>query len=210
MKPVVVCLDLEGVLVPEIWIAVAERTSIPELRLTTRDVANYDELMAHRLRTLDEHGLRLSDITDVIATLEPMPGALDFLTELRSRHQVIILSDTFAEFAHPLMRQLAWPTLFCHNLVVDDDRIVGYRLRMPDQKRSSVAALQGLNFTVLAAGDSNNDLTMLRQADAGVLYCPPQKVIEANPDLPVTWEYEALSARFDDELTRLAVATASD
>ncbi len=197
MSAIICCLDLEGVLVPEIWIAVAERTGIEELRLTTRDIADYDELMGHRLRVLDQHGLTLSDIQDVIATLRPLDGALDFLNELRAKYQVIILSDTFAEFAQPLMRQLGWPTLFCHRLEVTDDRIVGYQLRLADQKRRSVEALQGLNFTVLAGGDSFNDLSMLGQADKGVLFCPPDGLPEAHPELPVARDYATMMAEFD-------------
>lgn len=196
MSAIVVCLDLEGVLVPEIWIAVAERTGIDALRLTTRDIADYDELMRHRLRVLDEHSLRLSDIQEVIATLRPLDGAVELLTQLRQTHQVIILSDTFEEFAKPLMAQLNWPTLFCHSLKVTDDRIVDYTLRLPDQKRRSVEALQGLNFTVFAGGDSFNDLSMIAQADHGVLFCPPQNLIEAHPELPVALDHAQLAAEF--------------
>ena len=153
-KQTIVTLDLEGVLVPEIWIAFAEKTGIKELRRTTRDEPDYDVLMRGRLKILDEHGLKLGDIQEVIGTLSPLPGAKAFLDELRARAQVIILSDTFAEFAQPLMRQLGWPTIFCHQLEVADGRIVNYRLRQPNQKQRSVAALKALNYRVIAAGDS--------------------------------------------------------
>ncbi len=156
------CLDLEGVLVPEIWIAFAEKTGIEELRATTRDIPDYDVLMKQRLGILDQHDLKIDDIQDVIATLEPLPGARDFIDWLRERFQVIILSDTFYEFSQPLMRQLAWPTLFCHRLVTDDSgRVVDYKLRQKDPKRASVQALHSLNYRVIAAGDSYNDTTML-------------------------------------------------
>jgi len=189
-RPWLACLDLEGVLVPEIWINVAERTGIEELRLTTRDVADYDQLMRHRFRVLDEHGLRLGDITDVIATMEPYPGAVEFLDWLRHHHQVIILSDTFAEFAVPLMRQLGYPAIFCHNLVVEGDRLVDYRLRLPEQKLASVKAFDGLGFATLAMGDSYNDTAMLLGATAGVLYRPPPRVVEEFPALPVAQDYD--------------------
>ena len=158
------CLDLEGVLVPEIWIGVAERTGLPELRLTTRDVADYDELMRHRLKVLDEHGIGLLTIQSVIAELGPLPGAREFLDELRRRAQVVILSDTYYEFAMPLMAQLGYPALFCHRLEVDGDRIAGYRLRQADSKRAAVRAFHELNFKVVAAGDSYNDTAMLSEA----------------------------------------------
>jgi len=188
--PWIACLDLEGVLVPEIWINVAERTGIDELRLTTRDISDYDQLMTHRFEILDQNGLGLSDVTDVIATMQPYDGANDFLDWLRRDHQVVILSDTFAEFAGPLMVQLGRPTIFCHNLVVKDNKLVGYRLRLPDQKRASVAALSSLGFSTLAMGDSFNDTPMLKIADIGILYCPPPKVIVDLPSLPVVWSYE--------------------
>ncbi len=196
MRPELVCLDLEGVLVPEIWIAVAERTGIDELRRTTRDEPDYDALMRYRLAILDEHGLKLPDIQAVIATLGPLPGAVDFVDWLRERFSgVIILSDTFAEFAQPLMRQLGFPTLFCHSLVVaDDGRITGYRLRMPDQKRASVRALQSVTFRIIAAGDSYNDTAMLLAADAGILFDAPQPVIDQFPQLPVARGYGELRA----------------
>ncbi len=196
MRPELVCLDLEGVLVPEIWIAVAERTGIDELRRTTRDEPDYDALMRYRLAILDEHGLRLPDIQAVIATLGPLPGAVDFVDWLRERFSgVIILSDTFAEFAQPLMRQLGFPTLFCHSLeVADDGRITGYRLRMPDQKRASVRALQSVTFRIIAAGDSYNDTAMLLAADAGILFDAPQPVIDQFRQLPVARGYGELRA----------------
>ena len=176
MKQTIVTLDLEGVLVPEIWIAFAEKTGIKELRRTTRDEPDYDKLMGQRLAILDRHGLKLSDIQQVIGTLRPLDGAVEFLEELRAATQVIILSDTFEQFAKPLMQQLAWPTLFCHRLVVQDDRITGFQLRMPDQKRQSVAALKALNYFVVAAGDSFNDTTMLGEAHAGFLFHSPENV----------------------------------
>lgn len=196
MRPELVCLDLEGVLVPEIWIAVAERTGIDELRRTTRDEPDYDVLMRYRLAILDRHGLTLPDIQAVIATMVPLPGAVEFLDWLRERFSgVIILSDTFAEFAHPLMRQLGFPTLFCHSLeVAADGRITGYRLRMPEQKRASVLALQSVTFRVIAAGDSYNDTAMLLAADAGILFDAPQHVIEEFSQLPLARGYDELRA----------------
>jgi len=184
-----VTLDLEGVLVPEIWIAVAERTGIEALRRTTRDEPDYDVLMRGRLRILDEHGLTLSTIADVIGTLRPLDGAAEFLAALRDRTQVVILSDTFEQFGRPLMRQLGWPTLLCHRLVVEGDRIVGYRLRMADQKRHAVEAFQGLGYRVVSVGDSYNDLAMLRAADEGILFHAPDNVRAEHPDLPALDDY---------------------
>jgi phosphoserine/homoserine phosphotransferase len=176
------CLDLEGVLVPEIWIAFAERTGIAELRATTRDIPDYNVLMRQRLALLDQHGLKIGDIQEVIATLAPLPGAIEFVDWLRERFQVIILSDTFYEFSQPLMRQLHWPTLLCHRLVIDDTgRVVDYKLRQQDPKRASVKALHSLNYRVLAAGDSYNDTTMLAEADVGFLIHAPQNVIDEFP-----------------------------
>ena len=196
------CLDLEGVLVPEIWIAFAERTGIEELRATTRDIPDYDVLMRQRLALLDQHDLRMDDIQAVIATLEPLPGAIDFIEWLRQRFQVIILSDTFYEFSQPLMRQLNWPTLFCHRLVTDaEGRVVDYKLRQEDPKRASVKALHSLNYRVLAAGDSYNDTTMLGEADVGFLIHAPQNVID---EFPQFHSVETL-----DEL-KLAFVEASD
>jgi phosphoserine/homoserine phosphotransferase len=192
----VVTLDVEGVLIPEIWIAVAERTGIEALRRTTRDEPDYDVLMRGRLELLDQHGLGMADVADVIATLSPLDGAAAFLTELRSRTQVILLSDTFEEFARPLMAQLGWPTVLCHRLEVDgQDRIVDYRLRQPDQKRKAVAALHGLNYRVVAAGDSYNDTTMLAEADHGFLFRAPDNVIREFPQFPALTEYDDLLER---------------
>ena len=192
------CLDLEGVLVPEIWINVAERTGIDELRATTRDIPDYDVLMKQRLRILDENGVKLPLIQEVINGLGPLEGAKAFLDDLKSRFQVLILSDTFYDFAAPLMRQLDYPTLFCHRLSINGDgRITDYHLRMPDQKRESVKAFHGLNFKVVAAGDSYNDTSMLGEADAGILFCPPDNVIAEFPQFPVTRTYGELSAEFD-------------
>ncbi len=196
-KAELACLDLEGVLIPEIWINVAERTGIEELKLTTRDIPDYDELMTRRLAVLDQHELGLPDIQAVIDGMGPLPGAAEFLGWLRPRFQVIILSDTFYEFAHPLMRQLDWPTLFCHSLeIAEDGRIAAYTLRQRDQKREAVKAFHGLNFRVIASGDSYNDTTMLGEADAGILFRPPQNVIDEFPQYPVTTEYAQLQAEF--------------
>jgi phosphoserine/homoserine phosphotransferase len=187
------CLDLEGVLVPEIWINVAERTGIDDLRRTTRDEPDYDVLMRYRLDILEREKLGLPDIQAVIADMGPMPGARDFLDWLRERMQVVILSDTFHQFAAPLMRQLGWPTLFCHRLeVAADGRVTDYKLRMPDQKRAAVEAFKGLNLSVLAAGDSYNDTSMLGAADAGILFKPPENVIRDFPQFPVTTNYDEL------------------
>lgn len=199
----IVCLDLEGVLIPEIWIEFAERAGVPELRRTTRDEPDYDVLMRYRLDTLARHGLGLPQIQAVIAEMGPMPGARAFLDTLRERYQVVILSDTFYEFAHPLMRQLGWPTLFCHSLEADaDGRVVNYHLRMPDQKREAVRRFKELNFTVVAAGDSYNDTAMLEEAHGGILYCPPENVIREFPQYPVTTDYEALRAEIDAAFAR--------
>ena len=203
----VVCLDLEGVLVPEVWINVAERTGIAELRRTTRDEPDYDVLMTRRLEILDEHGLTLADIQAVIGEMGPMDGARAFLDDLRERAQVIILSDTFYEFADPLMRQLGRPTLFCHSLKVDAaNRVVGYQLRMPDQKRAAVKALRALNFRVLAAGDSYNDTTMLGAADAGFLFRAPDNVVREFPQFPVVHDYAGLRTLMFDTFDRLNAA----
>ena len=192
MKQSIVTLDLEGVLVPEIWIAVAEKTRIPELRRTTRDEPDYDKLMTGRLAILDRHGLKLSDIQEVIATLRPLAGGAEFLAELRALVQVIILSDTFEQFAQPLMRQLGWPTLFCHRLDVTEDRITGYQLRQPNQKQKSVAALKALNYNVVAAGDSYNDTTMLGEAHHGILFHAPDNVKRDFPQFPAVDSYADL------------------
>ncbi len=193
----VACLDLEGVLVPEIWIDFAERTGIAELRATTRDIPDYDVLMKQRLRILGEHGLGLNDIQAVISTMAPMPGAREFIDWLRERFQVVILSDTFYEFSQPLMRQLGFPTLFCHRLVADaTGRIVDYTLRQKDPKRQCVKAFHGLNFRVIAAGDSYNDTTMLSEADAGILFKAPANVIKEFPQFPAVHEYADLKQEF--------------
>jgi phosphoserine/homoserine phosphotransferase len=191
-RQTIVTLDLEGVLVPEIWVAVAERTGIDALRRTTRDEPDYDVLMKGRLALLAEHGLSLSLITDVIGGLGPLPGARAFLDALRERTQVLILSDTFEQFAAPLMAHLGRPTLLCHSLVVEDDRIVDYRLRMPDQKRHAVEALRGLNYRVVAAGDSYNDTAMLAAADAGFLFHAPANVVAEFPQFPALDSYHEL------------------
>ena len=193
-RPSLVVLDVEGVLVPEIWIAVAERTGVDELRLTTRDEPDYDALMRRRLDLLDRHGLTMSAITDTIAGLRPLPGADEFLDRLRERTQVILLSDTFNQFVRPLMARLGWPTILCHDLEVVDDRVVGYRLRMPDQKRHAVLAFQSLGYRVLAGGDSYNDISMLLAADAGFLFRAPERVQVEFPQLPAFDTYEDLAA----------------
>jgi len=195
------CLDLEGVLVPEIWIAFAEKTGIPELRRTTRDEPDYDKLMKGRLAILDQHGLKLPDIQEVIATLSPLEGAKAFLDELRALTQVIILSDTFEEFAQPLMRQLGWPTIFCHKLDVDAaGRIVNYTLRQPNQKQHAVTAFRGLNYKVIAAGDSFNDTTMLGAADQGFFFHAPESIRAQFPQFSGFDRYEDLLAAIRAEL----------
>ncbi len=187
----IACLDLEGVLVPEVWIAFAEKTGIEKLRLTTRDIPDYDELMRGRLKILEENNLKLADIQEVIGGIAPLPGAVEFLKWLQSEFQVIILSDTFYEFAGPLMAQLGHPTLFCHSLVVDDGgKITDYQLRISDGKTKAVRAIKDLNFQVIAAGDSYNDTGMLKEANAGILYCPPDNVIEEFPQFKVTRNYD--------------------
>lgn len=183
---------MEGVLTPEVWIAVAERTQIPELRRTTRDEPDYDKLMHYRIDLMDRHGITLSKIQAVIASLPLLPGARAFLDALREKTQVIILSDTFEQFAQPFMRQMGWPTLFCHRLVVENDRISGYQLRLPDQKKHAVAALQSLNYNVIAAGDSFNDTSMLGQANHGFLFHAPANVIQQFPQFPAFDSYADL------------------
>ncbi len=200
----IVCLDLEGVLVPEIWIAFSERTRIPELRRTTRDEPDYDKLMRGRLAILKQHGLKLADIQAVIAGMRPEPGAKEFLDSLRQRYQVVILSDTFYEFAMPLMAQLGMPTLFCHRLEADAQGFVSaYHLRMPEQKRAGVQAFRALRFRVIAAGDSYNDTAMLREAHAGILFRPPQNVVAEFPEFPAVHEYRALRAAIDAAAARV-------
>jgi phosphoserine / homoserine phosphotransferase len=191
------CLDLEGVLLPEIWIKFAEKAGIEELKLTTRDIPNYDDLMQGRLKILKQHNLKLHDIQAVIETLSPLDGAQEFLSWLKSEFQVIILSDTFYQFAGPLMKQLDYPTLLCHNLIVEaDGEISGYKLRQQDQKTKAVKALQGLNLQVISAGDSYNDTGMLQQADAGILFCPPENVIREFPQFPVATDYDQFKELF--------------
>jgi len=200
----VVCLDLEGVLIPEIWIAFAERTGIAEFRRTTRDEPDYNVLMRWRLDLLRQHGLKLKDIQDVIAGMSPMAGAKEFLDDLRARYQVIILSDTFYEFADPMMRQLGRPTLFCHRLEIDAAGFVeDYILRQPDQKRHAVNALKKLNFQVIAAGDSYNDTGMLGAADAGFFIHPPASIVHEFPQFPVNYSYPELKASIDAAALRL-------
>ncbi len=187
----IVCSDLEGVFVPEIWINVSKKTGIEELKLTTRDISDYDVLMKKRLGILKEHGLKLKDIQDVIATMDPLPGALEFINWMRARTQVIVVSDTFVQFAGPLMEKLGYPTLFCNTLeIAGDNSVAGYRLRQKDGKKKTVQALKTLNYQIVAMGDSYNDITMIQEADKGVLFRPPQNVIDDYPDLPVTESYE--------------------
>ncbi|MEY4578394.1 MAG: phosphoserine phosphatase [Pseudomonadota bacterium] len=192
----IVCLDLEGVLVPEVWINFAEKTGIDALRLTTRDVPDYDQLMRGRIRILGEHKLGLREIQEVIDGMQPLPGAVEFLDQLRQDFQVLILSDTFYEFGMPLMKKLSLPTLFCHGLKVDSEgRIVDYQLRQNDPKRHAVVALKGLNFRVIAAGDSFNDTSMLGAADAGFFFCAPDSIAQQFPQFPRTQSYAELGQR---------------
>ena len=201
---IVACLDLEGVLVPEIWIAFSEKTGIEKLRLTTRDIPDYNELMQGRLDILNENNLLLSDIQEVIKDISPLPGAKDFLDWLKSEFQVIILSDTFNQFAGPLMTQLHYPTLFCHDLIIDETgKINDFQLRMHDAKTKAVKAIQGLNLKVIAAGDSYNDTGMLKQADAGILFRAPQNVIEEFPQFPVTLDYDGFKKLFIETAKKL-------
>ena len=189
----IVCADLEGVFTPEIWIQVSQRTGIEELKLTTRDISDYDVLMKRRLGILAENGLKLKDITDVIETMEPLDGALDFLSWVRERTQIIVVSDTYVEFAKPLLRKLDWPTLFCNTLTINGDgAIADYNLRQKDGKRKTVQNLKGLNYQTIAVGDSYNDITMLKEADSGVLFRPPANVCNEYPELPTTYEYDEL------------------
>lgn len=193
----IACLDLEGVLLPEIWIEFAEKVGVPELKATTRDIPDYDELMQQRLRLLDQHGYGLNEIQEVIATLSPLPGAAEFLNWLRQRFQVVILSDTFYQFAGPLMAQLGNPTLLCHNLEADENgKLVNYHLRQKDPKRQSVIALKSLYYRIIAAGDSYNDTSMLEEAHAGILFCAPQNVIDEFPQYPVATNYDQFKQEF--------------
>jgi len=193
----IACLDLEGVLIPEIWINFAEKTGIDALRATTRDIPDYDQLMQQRLRILDEHNLGYNEIQEVIAMLSPLDGAVDFVDWLRERFQVVILSDTFYEFSQPLMRQLGFPTLLCHRLEIGEDgRVLDYKLRQKDPKRQSVKAFHSLTYRVIAAGDSYNDTTMLAEADAGILFMAPDNVVEEFPQFPAVFSYEDLKKEF--------------
>jgi len=202
-----ICLDLEGVLIPEIWISFAEKTGIDQLRLTTRDIPDYDVLMNKRLSILREHRLGLQEIQEVINRLDPLPGARDFLDRLREEFQVILLSDTFYEFAMPLMRKLGWPTLFCHKLsVAQDGSITDYLLRIKDPKRKAVKSLHELNFQVIASGDSYNDTNMLAEADAGILFCAPENVIREFPQFPLANTYEELYAEIRKASSAVALA----
>jgi len=197
----IVCTDLEGVLVPEIWIHVSRKTGIEELSLTTRDISDYDVLMRQRLDILKRNGLKLKDITDVIDAMDPLDGANKFLDWLRNQTQVIIVSDTYIEFAKPLMAKLGWPTLFCHSLSIDGSgAITGYHLRQADAKRHTVEALQRLNFKVIAMGDSYNDISMLKQAEHGILFRPPRNVIDEFPQFPVTEAYDVLQKEIEELL----------
>ena len=189
----IVCLDLEGVLVPEIWVAFAEETGIPELKKTTRDEPDYDKLMKWRLRILKEHGLGLKEIQETIAKIDPMPGAKEFLDELRSMTQVIIISDTFTQFAAPLMKKLGWPTIFCNSLeVAEDGEITGYRMRVENSKYSTVKALQSIGFETIASGDSHNDLGMIKASKAGFLFKSTEQIKKDNPELPAYETYDEL------------------
>ncbi|OHD28088.1 MAG: phosphoserine phosphatase [Spirochaetes bacterium GWD1_27_9] len=194
---VLACLDLEGVFLPEIWINVADKTGVKELRLTTRDISDYDKLMKYRLNILKEKNIKLKDIIDVINTLEPLDGAYNFLQRLKERFQVIILSDTFYQFSMPLMKKLDFPALFCHDLIVsDDDFITDYKLRIKDSKREAVIKFRELNFKTIASGDSYNDISMLKEAHKGILFCPPDNVKNEFPQFPVAYNYDVLWDEF--------------
>jgi phosphoserine / homoserine phosphotransferase len=198
LKPTLVAMDLEGVLVPEIWIAVAEKTGIADLRLTTRDISDYDQLMRNRIRLLREHQLTLKDIQGVIGSMEPLPGATQYLAWLRDRAPFIILTDSYYEFISPLRPKLGYPTLFCNSLEVDaENNLSGYRLRQKDGKKAATIAFKGLGFRVITIGDSYNDTTMLLEADAGILFRPPEKVMLEFPQLPVEMEYKPLQDRLE-------------
>jgi phosphoserine / homoserine phosphotransferase len=197
----IICCDLEGVLVPEVWINVARWTGIEELKLTTRDISDYNALMVRRLEILKQHGITIKDIQKVISLLELMPGALDFVNWLHGRVQIVVVSDTFREFADPLLEKIGWPVLFCHHLTIDKDGIItDFNLRQPDAKKKVVEAMQHLNFKVIAIGDSYNDVSMLRQAEYGILYQPPQNVINDHSDLKVVTSYSQLKHFISDVL----------
>jgi len=198
----IVCSDLEGVFVPEIWINVAEKTGIEELRLTTRDISDYDVLMKRRLAILDENGIKINDIKAVIGTINPLEGAVEFLNWLRSNTQIIVVSDTFDQFARPLMEKLGWPTLFCHTLSIAPDGFIrDYVLRQKDAKREAVISLKSLNYNTIAMGDSYNDITMLKEADNGILFNPPDNVKNEYPEFPVTFSYEDLKSIIENILS---------
>ncbi len=202
----IVCADLEGIFTPEVWINVAEKTGIPELKLTTRDISDYDVLMKKRLKILDENGLKLTDIEEVIATLDPLEGAAEFLTWVRSNTQIVIVSDTFTQFAGPLMEKLGWPTLICNTLSVNPDgSISDYHLRQKDGKRMTVIAMKNLYYKTISIGDSYNDISMLKEADTGILYNPPANVTEEYPELPATYNYGELK-----EKIRLSLSNGAD
>lgn len=204
----IICLDLEGVLIPEIWINFAEKVGVEELKATTRDIPDYDELMRFRLGIIGQHDFRIQDIQEVIDTLSPLPGAAEFADQLRADYQLIILSDTFQEFATPMMRHLSWPTIFCHELAIDaNGRITDYKLRKADHKRETVRRLHELNFKVVAAGDSYNDTTMLGEADRGILFRPPQNVIDEFPQFPVALDYAALRQEIDRAVAEISTAS---
>ena len=198
----IICADMEGIFTPEIWIKVAEETGIEELRLTTRDISDYDVLMRKRLGILKANKLKLKDITDVIQTMDPLEGAFEFLEWMRSRSQVIVVSDTYVEFARPLLKKLGWPTLFCNSLTIDQDGAISdYNLRQKDGKRKTVLSLRQLNFEIIAVGDSYNDITMLKEADQGILFNPPVNVREEYQELPATYNYDELKSTMGKMLT---------
>jgi phosphoserine/homoserine phosphotransferase len=191
----IICADMEGIFTPEIWIQVSQKTGIEELKLTTRDISDYDVLMKRRLGILAAHGLKLKDITDVIETMDPLEGAVEFLDWMRSQTQVIVVSDTYVEFAKPLLKKLGWPTLFCNSLTIaPDGSISDYKLRQKDGKRKTVLSLKQLKYSIIAVGDSYNDITMLKEADDGILFRPPENVKNEYPELPATCNYEELKA----------------
>ena len=194
----IVCLDLEGTLVPEIWIAVAEKTGIPQLKRTTRDEPDYDKLMNQRIAILKEHGITLKDIQDVISTIEPLEGAAEFVGKIRENTQLVILSDTFEQFASPLMRKLGWPTILCHTLEIDEDGMIcGFRLRQKDSKRKAIESFRSLGFRIFAAGDSYNDINMIKSADAGCLFRAPENILQEYPQLKICTEYKDFYDQID-------------
>ena len=197
-NPLIVAMDLEGVLVPEVWINVALKTGIEGLKLTTRDLPDYSVLMANRIKLLKENGLKLKDIQDVIATMDPMPGAVEYMAWLRERYQAVILSDTFYEFASPLMKKLGWPTLFCNSIFTDaEGNVSSYKMRLDNGKLHAVLGFKQLNFSVVAMGDSYNDTAMLKEADMGMLFRPSEKVVKEFPELPVVTEYTEVMERIE-------------